>query len=345
MRRFLRFYERGRRNEPFHPLGTVGLYEHDVQAIFVGILPQHGTADWLLRRDILAGPPHFILDGAGYEDVKALRRRFAAHGIRCTSFITPALLPPNQVAIEGAEHIEDTYRYFCNGVRVAEDMGASVMSINSGYGLRTHSRDDAWKRSCEMLRRLAAFASEHGVTITMESMRAPECNLAYNLQEVQRILAEVAHPGLKAMVDTGAMNIAGETVWDWFAAFGSEIVNTHFVDAVGSAHLHGATAGCRWMISCAVWRSMVIQARSGWRLAARNMRATPQLRTKGCSATCFDMSVRRRMTMEEKLRYPDLDVEQFWKDDAIAQKDNCFYEGAPQVAFGVGLWDETCLPS
>ena len=44
--------------------------------------------------------------------------------------------------------------------------------------------------------------------------------------------------------------------------------------------------------------------------------------------------------MEEKLRYPDLDVEQFWKDDAIAQKDNCFYEGAPQVAFGVGLWDE-----
>ncbi|HIT69360.1 MAG TPA: sugar phosphate isomerase/epimerase [Candidatus Aphodomonas merdavium] len=184
-----------------------------------------------------AGPPHFILDGAGYEDVKALRRRFAAHGIRCTSFITPALLPPNQVAIEGAEHIEDTYRYFCNGVRVAEDMGASVMSINSGYGLRTHSRDDAWKRSCEMLRRLAAFASEHGVTITMESMRAPECNLAYNLQEVQRILAEVAHPGLKAMVDTGAMNIAGETVWDWFAAFGSEIVNTHFVDAVGSAHL------------------------------------------------------------------------------------------------------------
>lgn len=88
-----------------------------------------------------------------------------------------------------------------------------------------------------MLRRLAAFASEHGVTITMESMRAPECNLAYNLQEVQRILAEVAHPGLKAMVDTGAMNIAGETVWDWFAAFGSEIVNTHFVDAVGSAHL------------------------------------------------------------------------------------------------------------
>lgn len=43
--------------------------------------------------------------------------------------------------------------------------------------------------------------------------------------------------------------------------------------------------------------------------------------------------------MEEKLRY-DIDLEQFWKDDAVAHRDNCFYEGAPQVAFGLGLYDE-----
>ncbi len=43
--------------------------------------------------------------------------------------------------------------------------------------------------------------------------------------------------------------------------------------------------------------------------------------------------------MEEKLRY-DIDLEQFWKDDELAHRDNCFYEGAPQVAFGLGLYDE-----
>ncbi len=41
----------------------------------------------------------------------------------------------------------------------------------------------------------------------------------------------------------------------------------------------------------------------------------------------------------EKLKY-DLDLEQFWKDDEIAHRDNCFYEGAPQVAFGLGLYYE-----
>ena len=43
--------------------------------------------------------------------------------------------------------------------------------------------------------------------------------------------------------------------------------------------------------------------------------------------------------MEEKLRY-DIDLEQFWKDDELAHRDNCFYEHAPQVAFGLGLYEE-----
>ncbi len=35
----------------------------------------------------------------------------------------------------------------------------------------------------------------------------------------------------------------------------------------------------------------------------------------------------------------DLDIEQFWKDDAIAHQNNCFYEG-PQVALGIRMSDE-----
>ena len=36
----------------------------------------------------------------------------------------------------------------------------------------------------------------------------------------------------------------------------------------------------------------------------------------------------------------DLDVIQFWKDDAVAHKDNCFNKDAPQVAMGLRMSDE-----
>lgn len=35
-----------------------------------------------------------------------------------------------------------------------------------------------------------------------------------------------------------------------------------------------------------------------------------------------------------------VDLDQFWKDDKIAHKDNCFYKDAPQVALGIRMSDE-----
>ena len=36
----------------------------------------------------------------------------------------------------------------------------------------------------------------------------------------------------------------------------------------------------------------------------------------------------------------DLDIEQFWKDDELAHRDNCFSKDAPQVALGIGMSNE-----
>lgn len=45
----------------------------------------------------------------------------------------------------------------------------------------------------------------------------------------------------------------------------------------------------------------------------------------------------------EDLRYPELDLEQFWKDNEIALQDNCFCKDAKQVAFGFYLEDEAVI--
>lgn len=36
----------------------------------------------------------------------------------------------------------------------------------------------------------------------------------------------------------------------------------------------------------------------------------------------------------------DLDIDQFWKDDALAHQDNCFSPSAPQIALGIRMSDE-----
>lgn len=47
--------------------------------------------------------------------------------------------------------------------------------------------------------------------------------------------------------------------------------------------------------------------------------------------------------MAEALRYPELDTKQFWIDNEVALRDNCFCADAPQVAFGIDVLDECVI--
>ena len=53
-------------------------------------------------------------------------------------------------------------------------------------------------------------------------------NLATTVTDVKRMLDEVNHPNLKAMIDTTAMGVAGESIDQWFEFLGEDIIHMHF---------------------------------------------------------------------------------------------------------------------
>ena len=111
------------------------------------------------------------------------------------------------------------------------------MEVNSGWGYWNEDREEAWKRSREMLSRLAEFGREHGITLVMESIRPEESQLVITVKDAKRMLDEVGHPNLKVMVDTCAMGVAGETLEDWFQTFGEDVRHMHFIDGEPYGHL------------------------------------------------------------------------------------------------------------
>ena len=117
-------------------------------------------------------------------------------------------------------------------------LGCDRMSVNSGWGDWDEDREEAWKRSREHLSILAEYAGEHGLVLTMESLRPEESNLVTTVADARRMIDEVASPYLQPMVDTTAMGVAGETLEDWFAAFGDGAIHEmHFIDGDPYGHL------------------------------------------------------------------------------------------------------------
>ena len=118
--------------------------------------------------ELWCGAPHVWLDHMRYYDAKAIQKKIQDRGLQVHVLTPENCLYPYQVAAKEPEHVQRSFSYFRNGIRLAEELGCSLMEINSGWGYWNEDREEAWKRSADMLSRLAEAAGEpcHGVAET-----------------------------------------------------------------------------------------------------------------------------------------------------------------------------------
>ena len=183
------------------------------------------------------GAPHFYLDYESYSSCRELKSMAKEYGQEIQCFVASSGTYGYQVGMQQKEQAERCFEYFKNGIYAAAELGAGLMCINSGWGYRNEKLSEAWKRSKDMLSRLADVAEKVDVVLTMESLRQAESLIVYTLEDTERMLDEIDHPNLKAMIDTTAMRVAGENMEQWFERLGDRIVNTHFVDGTPYGHL------------------------------------------------------------------------------------------------------------
>lgn len=188
--------------------------------------------------ELWGGAPHFYLDTMGYEDVKAVRKKMTDRGLTPRVFTPENCTYQYQYAAQTPLLFEKSYKYFENGLQVASELGCKMMQCNSGWGYWNEDREEAWKRSREMISRLADKAGELGITMVMESLRPQESNLVTTLKDCKRMFDEVNSPNLKILIDTTAMTVAGETLEQWFEVFGKDVYHTHFIDSAPYGHLY-----------------------------------------------------------------------------------------------------------
>lgn len=186
--------------------------------------------------ELWCGASHFFMDAHGHEDTSALKYKLKAHGLKVVSVTSPSIAYQYQYCSQEAEILQRSMAYFRNGIEVASDFEADRVVINSGWGYYSENPEDMWKRCRDSIWMTCETAKRYGIVCVMESLRDDETNLLYNLERTKQMVHEVNHPNLKLMVDTIATGAAGESLEDWFEAFGSDLIHMHFLD--GNPYVH-----------------------------------------------------------------------------------------------------------
>lgn len=180
--------------------------------------------------ELWLGPPHFYLDRLRYEDCKRIRKIIKEYGITPVSVTSSSFAWQFQYASPDRETYEKGKDYFKNGIKAAAELGAKIMTVNSGWGYTQETEKEQFLRTVETLGELAETAGEQGMILALESLTSLESHIGNNLEKVKKIWETVNHKNLEIMVDTVAMGYQNETLEDWFHAFGEHMVHMHFID-------------------------------------------------------------------------------------------------------------------
>lgn len=101
-------------------------------------------------------------------------------------------------------------------IDVAVELGVPQILVTSGWAYLDEPAEDAWARSVAMLRSVCDYADTRGIRVALEALQPSESVLVNTAQDVARILEAVDRPNLKACIDFGAMEVAGDTIDGYF---------------------------------------------------------------------------------------------------------------------------------
>jgi protein FrlC len=181
--------------------------------------------------EFYGGVPHIFIDHYDYDGCDNICYALRCAGIRVTAF-TPRPYGYSLFADPGSEHASATVAYYCNCIRAAKRLGAKIMCISPFSGTLSKSREQLWANLTASAAEICRMAECEDMTLAMGTALPSDSAILHTLAELRQLLAEIASPYLKAMLDTHVIGAVGETIPEWLGSdvLHDNVVHVHLAD-------------------------------------------------------------------------------------------------------------------
>ncbi|WP_148927938.1 TIM barrel protein [Paenibacillus methanolicus] len=187
--------------------------------------------------ELWAGEPHLYVYRNVLGNIRYIRRQLKARGMKLVCFTPEQCVYPYNIAASDAGWRQKSVDYFTENLYAAAELETEMMLLTSGIGDFATPLEEALDYASDSIYRIARVAEREGLTVVLEPLTKFESNLITDLNGIRRVMDQIQSPALKGMIDTVAMQLAGEGPGDYFDAL-PELGHVHLIDGDGVSDAH-----------------------------------------------------------------------------------------------------------
>ncbi len=171
------------------------------------------------------------------EQFAEIKRQVAQSGLRCE---TCNNFFPGTIRLTGPDvNMDEVLAYADMALGRAEELGVQYVVFGSGKAKwvpEGFSMEEGYRQVVELLRQVSPLAGKHKITIVIEPLRKPECNLINSFAEGCKLRADADVPHVKVLVDFYHMTVEQEPVAHLLEQGRENLRHVHFANPTGRVY-------------------------------------------------------------------------------------------------------------
>lgn len=183
--------------------------------------------------DIWSGRPHAYRKDYSSDELREIRKTIEDGGACVSSFLPafhryPYLLSsPNEVVRR------DSVQYMRDCLESAVLLGSPILLVVPEKSLFDQDTSDARARLLQSIREICEFSEGYPIRLGLEPVNHFVSDMVNTAGDAMAVLAEIGHPALGIVLDTGHINLADESIEDAVAICGEHLLQVHVNDNDG----------------------------------------------------------------------------------------------------------------
>ncbi len=152
--------------------------------------------------EIWGAKPHLCVNSHSLEQVGEMRKRVEEKGLTTICFCPEQNTYPVDISTSDATLRKNSLEHMKKSISYTAQLGAKRMLLCPGNGYLDEPKEQIWERCRSSVKELAQTAADYGVILVLETQAQEDSLFLNTVIQQKRMLDEVNHPNLQAMLDT-----------------------------------------------------------------------------------------------------------------------------------------------